>query len=125
MLIQNLVERDANECQVRMAGIQYMFKRNVHGHLVAEVTDPESIKRMITGNAAFRKYEEPVTVAEAGLATPPGMPEGELIDKVTFDPPVRIAKGGTVEWLCEICGKPFPTQRALRGHMGGAHTQRS
>jgi len=121
MLIQNLVERDANECQVRMAGVRYTFKRNALGHLVTEVTDPESIKRMTIGNSAFRKYEEPVTVAEVGLAKPPDMPEGEMIDKVNFDPPVEVVAGGTVEWLCEICGKPFPSQRALRGHMGGAH----
>ena len=44
MQVQLLVERDQNECIVKLAGTAYKFKRNEYGHLVSDITDHDDIK---------------------------------------------------------------------------------
>jgi hypothetical protein len=58
MQVQLLVERDQNECIVRLAGTAYTFKRNEYGHLVSDITDHGDIKWVTdpTHNTAFREY---------------------------------------------------------------------
>ena len=61
MQVQLLVERDQNECIVRLAGTAYKFKRNGYGHLVSDITDQEHIKWVSdpTHNTSFKLYREP------------------------------------------------------------------
>ena len=61
MLVQLLVERDQNECTVKLAGRAYKFKRNEHGHLVSEITDHDHIKWVSdpTHNTSFKIYNAP------------------------------------------------------------------
>ena len=61
MHLQLLVERDQNECIVKLAGTAYKFKRNEHGHLVSEITDQEHIKWVSdpTHNTSFKMYSAP------------------------------------------------------------------
>ena len=61
MQVQLLVERDQNECIVRLAGTAYKFKRNGYGHLVSDITDQEHIKWASdpTHNTSFKLYSEP------------------------------------------------------------------
>jgi hypothetical protein len=61
MQVQLLVERDQNECIVRLAGTAYKFKRNEHGHLVSEITDHDDIKWVSDPrhNTAFKPYSVP------------------------------------------------------------------
>ncbi len=66
MQVQLLVERDQNECIVRLAGRAYQFKRNEHGHLVSQITDEEHIKWAAdpTHNTSFKLYSEPKKIIE-------------------------------------------------------------
>ena len=61
MQVQLLVERDQNECIVRLAGTAYKFKRNEYGHLVSDITDYDDIKWVTdpTHNTTFRAYSDP------------------------------------------------------------------
>jgi hypothetical protein len=61
MQVQLLVERDQNECIVRLAGTAYTFKRNEHGHLVSDITDHDDIKWVTDPihNTAFKAYSAP------------------------------------------------------------------
>lgn len=61
MQVQLLVERDQNECIVKLAGTAYKFKRNEYGHLVSEITDQEHIKWVSDPmhNTSFRLYNVP------------------------------------------------------------------
>ena len=61
MLVQLLVERDQNECTVKLAGMVYKFKRNESGHLVSDITDGEHIKWVSdpTHNTSFKIYGIP------------------------------------------------------------------
>jgi hypothetical protein len=61
MLVQLLVERDQNECTVKLAGRAYKFKRNEHGHLVSDITDYDHIKWVSdpTHNTSFKLYSAP------------------------------------------------------------------
>lgn len=43
-LIQLVVERDANECTVKIAGVPYRFKRDAEGRLVADITNTDHLK---------------------------------------------------------------------------------
>jgi hypothetical protein len=43
MQIQLLVERGQDEHIVNLAGTAYKFRRNEHGHLVSEITEPKTI----------------------------------------------------------------------------------
>jgi hypothetical protein len=66
MQVQLLVERDQNECIVKLAGTAYKFKRNEHGHLVAEISDLETIKWVSDPiNTSFRLYVPPKKVLVA------------------------------------------------------------
>jgi hypothetical protein len=111
MQVQLLVERDQNECIVKLAGTAYKFKRNEHGHLVAEISDQETIKWVSDPiNTSFRLYS---------------VPKPKVIDVALAPPASEAALDAVVEpaevFTCEICGRAFTTQRALKGHMGGAH----
>ena len=83
MQVQLLVERDQDECIVKLAGTAYKFKRNEYGHLVSEITDHDDIKWVSDPhhNTAFKAYsvpkkriievvDETVTVAEATETEP-------------------------------------------------------
>ena len=61
MQVRLLVERDQNECVVKLAGTAYKFERNEHGHLVSEITDQEHIKWVSdpNHNTAFKAYSAP------------------------------------------------------------------
>ena len=66
MQVQLLVERDQNECIVKLAGRAYKFKRNEYGHLVSDITDQEHIKWASdpTHNTSFKLYSEPKKIIE-------------------------------------------------------------
>ncbi|MFZ4436808.1 MAG: hypothetical protein ACOYOS_00110 [Syntrophales bacterium] len=61
MQVQLLVERDQNECIVKLAGRSYRFKRNENGHLVSDITDLDHIKWVSDPmhNTSFRLYSVP------------------------------------------------------------------
>lgn len=61
MLIQLLVERDQNTCVVKLAGTTYTFKRNAHGHLVANIENEEHIRWVSnpSHNTSFKIYANP------------------------------------------------------------------
>jgi hypothetical protein len=61
MMVQLLVERDQNECIVKLAGTAYKFKRNEYGHLVSDITDQDHIKWVSdpTHNTSFKIYSAP------------------------------------------------------------------
>ena len=56
-----MVERDQNECIVKLAGTAYKFKRNEYGHLVSDITDHDDIKWVSDPhhNTSFKLYSEP------------------------------------------------------------------
>ena len=61
MQVQLLVERDQNECVVKLAGTAYKFKRNEYGNLVSDITDLEHIKWVTDPyhNTVFKAYSIP------------------------------------------------------------------
>lgn len=61
MQVRLLVERDQDECFVKLAGTTYKFKRNEHGQLVADISDQEHIKWVSdpTHNTSFKLYSPP------------------------------------------------------------------
>ena len=122
MEIQLLVERDQDECFVKLVGTTYKFRRNEHGHLVTEINDLETIKWVSNPrhNTSFRPYSPPepkaaseaVTVEAGERAIPAEEPESSNEPEPETEP---------MGMPCPICGKRFATPRRLRGHMGGAH----
>lgn len=66
MQVQLLVERDQNECIVKLAGTAYKFKRNEYGHLVSEITDHDDIRWVSDPhhNTAFKAYSAPKKITE-------------------------------------------------------------
>lgn len=128
MEVQLLVERDQDECFVRLAGTTYKFRRNEHGHLITEINDLETIKWVSNPmhNTSFRPYSPPepkavpeaVTVEAGERAAPAEEPEPlAAMPEETEPEPEPEPKG----MPCPICGKRFATPLKLRGHMGGAH----
>lgn len=61
MQVQLLVERNQDECIVKLAGTAYTFKRNEHGHLVSEITDQDHLRWVMdpSHHTAFKVYSEP------------------------------------------------------------------
>ena len=54
-MVQLLVERDQNECIVKLAGTAYKFKRNEYGHLVSDITDQDDIKWVSDPHSQYRR----------------------------------------------------------------------
>ena len=72
MQVRLLVERGQDECIVKLAGTSYKFKRNEHGHLVAEITDLLSIQWVSDPrNSSFIPYTLPKPKAELEAEVPP------------------------------------------------------
>jgi hypothetical protein len=61
MQVQLLVERDQNECTVKLAGTAYTFKRNEYGHFVADILSADHIAWVNnpTNSASFKVYSVP------------------------------------------------------------------
>ncbi len=61
MQVQLLVERDQNECVVKLAGRAYKFKRNECGDIVSDIYDEEHIKWVSDPhhNTSFKMYSIP------------------------------------------------------------------
>jgi len=99
MQVQLLVERmGQDEYNAKIAGASYKFRRNDHGHMVAEITDEGIIKRVSDPrNGSFAPYTPP----EPKVETAPDK------DPETFP--------------CPVCGKSFDTVGKVNSHMGGAH----
>ena len=95
MQVQLLVERmGQDEYTAKLGGSAYRFKRNDHGHMVAEITDTGVIAKVSDPrNGSFQPY------------TPPE-PEAEAAPEL---------------FACSICGKEFDTPGKVTSHMGGAH----
>lgn len=75
MQVRLLVERDQNECIVKLAGTAYKFKRNEHGHLVTEISDVEHIKWVNDPlNTSFVQYVPP----KAKVIEPEKEPDPEI-----------------------------------------------
>ena len=92
MQVQLLVERDQNECVVKLAGMAYKFKRNESGHLVSEITDGEHIKWVSDPmhNTSFKIYGAPKKkIIE------------EVIDEVVVGKVVEEVEGASVVEACE------------------------
>ena len=101
MQVQLLVERDQNECIVKLAGRAYKFKRNEYGHLVSDITDQEHIRWASdpTHNTSFKLYSEPKkkiieevanevaekVVEEAGMVAP-GVGIADMVDTFETQP---------------------------------------
>jgi hypothetical protein len=67
MQVQLLVERDQNECIVKLAGTAYKFKRNEYGHLVSDITDHDDIKWVSDPmhSTSFKVYSKPKMAADS------------------------------------------------------------
>jgi hypothetical protein len=100
MQVQLLVERDQNECVVKLAGMAYKFKRNASGHLVSEITDGEHIKRISDPfhSTVFKEYsvlkkiteevvdDAVVTEVTDAVTTVTELPVHEQVGKDVFAP---------------------------------------
>lgn len=97
MQVQLLVERDQNECIVKLAGTAYKFERNEHGHLVSDITDQEHIKWISDPhhNTAFKVYSPP---------------EKTVIENVSQRPVVVMA--AVADELGAVAGEPDPLPEA-------------
>ncbi len=61
MQVQLLVERDQNECIVKVAGTAYTFKRNEYGHFITDILSADHFAWVNdpTRSASFRVYSVP------------------------------------------------------------------
>jgi len=102
MQVQLLVERDQNECTVKLAGTAYKFKRNEHGHLVSEITDQEHIKWVSDPhNTSFKMYAPPkAKVIEEVVA--------DIVDQFAYDPSVEV------EHVHKQTPPPYPQKGSKR-----------
>lgn len=108
MQVELLVERmGQNEYIAKLGGASYRFRRNEHGHMVAEISDVGVIAKVSDPrNGSFRPYVPPDPFApESKPAENANMQKEEVPQ--TFE--------------CQICHKSFDTKHKLQGHMGGAH----
>lgn len=88
MQVRLMVERGQDECIVKLAGANYKFVRNKHGHLVAEITDLLSIQWVENPrNTSFMPYVAPKPKIEPVVEPPPApetISESNIVDEV-FD----------------------------------------
>lgn len=88
MLIQLLVEREGDEHVLKVEGVRHTFRRNGHGHLVAEVTNPEYIRWMIQrGGSSYCVYQEPKLTGE--ILEDVLVPDAEPAEEPETPKPVR------------------------------------
>lgn len=84
MLVHLLVERGQDVCIVKLAGKQYKFERNEHGHLVTDVIDQSTIEWVSDPrNTSFLPYKPP----KPKVIEEPVVSDGEVSfqDEVTVD----------------------------------------
>lgn len=59
-LLESTVGNGVDTCIMKLAGVDYEFVRNEHGHLVTEVTDTDHLQwANLPVNSAFRIYALP------------------------------------------------------------------
>lgn len=89
MEIQLLVERGMDLAPVKIAGTVYNFKRNVRGHLVADITDEGHLKWVCNPhNSSFQPY---VVGTVDNLEVVDGKVQGEA----TSEEPNKMESGET------------------------------
>lgn len=102
MQVRLMVERGQDEYLAKLGGKAYSFKRNEHGHLVAEITDLPTIEWITDPrNTAFQPYSPPE--ANPSVSTEEGEPvlaaESEIpLSDAVFDEHVPgFSEGGAPE----------------------------